>query len=149
MVNTIVLAMEIKIQKLSRSTILPKYAYQGDAGLDLFSQENYILKPLERHEFGLGFALELPTGAVSLIWDKSGLAAKHGIHLLGGVIDSGYRGEYKAIMVNLGSKPYKVEKGDKIGQLLIQPVMHVTIKQTKKLSNTSRGQGGFGSTGRK
>jgi len=141
--------MEIKIQKLSKRAILPKYAHQGDAGLDLFSQEDYILKPLERHEFGLGFALELPAGAVSLIWDKSGLAAKHGIHLLGGVIDSGYRGEYKVIMINFGSKPYKIEKGDKIGQLLIQPVMHVTIKKTKKLSNSSRGQDGFGSTGKK
>lgn len=141
--------MEIKIQKLSRSTILPKYAHQGDAGLDLFSQENYILNPLERHEFGLGFALELPAGAVSLIWDKSGLAAKNGLHLLGGVIDSGYRGEYKVIMINLGSKPYKIEKGDKIGQLLIQPVMHVNIRQVKKLSNSGRGQGGFGSTGTK
>lgn len=141
--------MEIKLQRLSSKAIIPKYAHQGDAGLDLFSQEDHMLEPFERHEFGLGFALELPAGAVSLIWDKSGLAAKHGIHLLGGVIDSGYRGEYKVIMINLGSKPYKVEKGDKIGQLLIQPVMHVTIKQTKKLSNSSRGKGGFGSTGKK
>jgi len=141
--------MEIKLQRLSRKAIIPKYAHQGDAGLDLFSQENYTLEPLERHEFDLGFALELPAGAVSLIWDKSGLAIKHGLHLLGGVIDSGYRGEYKVIMINLGSKPYKVEKGDKIGQLLIQPAMHVTIKKTKKLSNSSRGQGGFGSTGAK
>jgi len=93
--------------------------------------------------------LELPAGAVSLIWDKSGLATKHGLHLLGGVIDSGYRGEYKVIMINLGSKPYKVEKGDKIGQLLIQPVMKVSIRQVKKLSNSGRGKGGFGSTGRK
>ena len=141
--------MEIKLKKLKSKIKLPFYAHPGDAGLDLYSQETFVLEPGKKHEFTLGFALEIPVGFVGLVWDKGGLGFKHGIHCLGGVCDAGYRGEYIVCLVNLSNKPYKIEKGDKIAQLLIQPVESVDIKVVRKLNNTSRGGGAFGSTGKK
>ncbi len=141
--------MRLKIKRLRREMIIPRYAHAGDAGLDLYSCEDYEIKPGERHVFGLGFALELPAGYVALVWDKSGLARKHGLTLLGGVIEAGYRGEYQLIMFNTSPHPYAVKKGDKIGQLLIQTIESVKIEDADTLSETERGTGGFGSTGRK
>ncbi|MBU0706850.1 dUTP diphosphatase [Patescibacteria group bacterium] len=140
--------MKIKIQRLSPEMKLPKYARADDAGLDLFSCEDYTIQPKTRHTFSLGFALELPRGYVSLIWDKSGLASKQGLTTLGGVIEWSYRGEYKLILHNTSDQPYDVKKGDKLAQMLIQPVESVTIEEVDKLSDTERGSGGFGSTGR-
>ncbi|MFH0853148.1 MAG: dUTP diphosphatase [bacterium] len=140
--------MVIKFKRLRDNLKIPEYAHPGDAGLDLFSLEDYLLQPGERHSFALGFALELPEGYVSLIWDKSGLAQKHGITLIGGVIEYTYRGEYQLIMLNIGDLPFEVHKGDKIGQLLIQPIVTAQIVEVEQLSETARGQGGFGSTGK-
>lgn len=140
--------MEIKLKKLSPDIKIPSYAHPGDAGLDLFSQEDYILKPSERHMFPLGFSLEIPEGYASIIKEKSGLAVKHGLHGLAGVIDSGYRGDYTVTLMNLSSDPYKIEKGDKIAQLLIIPIMNATINIVEELNVTSRGDGAFGSTGK-
>ncbi len=144
-----VTTMEIKIQALKEGVNLPSYAHPGDAGLDLYSLEDKVLKPGERYAFSLGFALELPEGFVSLIKDRSSMAFKFGIHSMAGVIDSGYRGEYKVVLVNLGEEDHTVEKGDKIAQLLIMPVEHAKIKVVKELSKTNRGEGGFGASGRK
>lgn len=141
--------MKIKLKKISKNIKIPSYAHSGDAGLDLYSQESYNLMSGKRHEFVLGFALEVPEGYVGLVWDKSGLSFKHGLHCLGGVVDSTYRGEVKIMLVNLGGKPYRIEKGDKIAQLLIQPISHTDIEVTQKLKKTLRGSGSFGSTGRK
>lgn len=141
--------MKIKLQKLFKDTILPTYAHEGDAGLDLYSHEKKILKPNEIYAVSLGFALELPQGYFSRILDRSGLALNHGIHCLAGVIDSGYRGEYKAIIINHGKKSYKIEKGDRIAQLLIQPVEICEIEEVKSLSESKRGKGGFGASGKK
>jgi dUTP pyrophosphatase len=141
--------MEIKLKKLKPNIKLPSYAHAGDAGLDLYSNETFEIMPGERHEFALGFALEIPIGYVGLVWDKGGLSFKHGIHCLGGVGDAGYRGEYIICLINLGEISYKIEKGDKIAQLLIQPIKRVEIEVVKNLDETSRGDGAFGSTGKK
>lgn len=140
--------MKIKIKRLKSDAILPKYAHPDDAGMDLYSLEDYELQVGERHDFGLGFALEIPNDYASLIWDKSGLAIGRGLHCLGGVIDAGYRGEYTVILANFGQESYKIKKGDKIAQLLIQPVMRCELEEVDELSETARAQGAFGSTGK-
>ena len=145
-INTAVI---IKIQKLNREAKLPNYAHPYDAGLDLFIIETKTLKSNERYGFATGLAFELPKGFVGLVWDKSGLSSKFGLHVLSGVLDSGYRGELIVIVHNLSKKSYKFEKGDKVAQLLIQPIVNVKIKEVDQLSNTSRGDKGFGSSGRK
>ena len=141
--------MKIQFQKLFPDTILPTYAHPGDAGLDLYSCEDIIIEPMARYAVSLGFALEIPHGFVSRILDRSGMAIKNGIHCLAGVVDAGYRGEYKAIMINLGDVPYKIEKGDRVAQMLIQPVEICDIEIVDKLSDSERGEGGFGASGKK
>lgn len=133
--------------RLDEGAKMPEYAHEGDAGLDLFANESLLLMPMHRAAVGTGIYLELPKGYAALIKDKSGLAIKNGLTVLGGVSDSGYRGEYKVILVNLSSKPFKIMKGMKIAQLLIQKVENVKIEETKELSSSSRGEGRFGSTG--
>lgn len=141
--------MEIKIKRLNKEAILPKYANPGDAGLDLFSLENKTLKPGERYGFKLGFATEITEGYAALVWDKSGLASKFGLHTLAGVIDSSYRGEWQVIIINLSDSPYSFEKGDKVAQCLIQKIEPAQIVEVDKLNETLRGKGGFGASGKK
>ena len=141
---------KVKIQKINKNAKVPNYAHQGDAGLDFYSaEENYILKLGERRGFSTGIKMEIPDGYVGLIWDKSGLAAKQGIKIMAGVIDSTYRGEVIIILINLGSKEYLVEKNTKIAQMLIQKVERAEIEIVEDLNITKRGDGGFGSTGMK
>ncbi len=140
--------IQIKIKKLRADAILPKYSCVGDAGMDLFSvEEDFVLKPMERKLISTGLSIELPEGYVSLIWDKSGIALQ-GIKSLGGVIEHTYRGEYKVILVNLSEKDFEIKKYQKIAQLLIQPITTVEVLETTDLSQTTRGDGGFGSTGK-
>lgn len=139
----------LKVKKLNSDSVVPKYAQPGDAGLDLYSAEDYKLQSGERHDFHLGFATELPDGYAGLVWDKGGVAQKHGVHCLAGVLDSGYRGELVLVLLNTGSQAYEIKKGDKIAQLLIQPVERADIKVVDSLSATERGQGRFGSTGKR
>jgi dUTP pyrophosphatase len=141
--------MQVKIKKLNSETKLPSYAHPGDAGLDLYSLEDYVLKPGERHIFALGFALEFPPGFVALVWDKGSISFKYGIHTIGGVFDSNFRGEYKIMLINLSKDPYEFKKYDKIAQLLIQPVQRVIIEEVEELTETERNAGAFGSTGKK
>ena len=140
--------MKVRIKKLHPNCIIPTYAHPGDAGLDLYSLEDYELAPGERKIFDLGFALEFPAGYAAIIKDKSGLPKKAGLHTMGGVFDSGYRGEYSVSLINLGGKSYKINKGDKMAQLVIMPVERAEFEITDELSQTSRGNGRFGSTGR-
>ena len=138
--------IKIKIKKLHTDAIIPKYAHEGDAGMDLFSiEKDFILKPKHRKVVGTGVSIELPKGYVSLIWDKSGIAS-NGIKTMGGVIEYTYRGEYKVVLVNLSNEDYKIKKGQKVAQLLIQPIETVETEEVKELSETPRGEGGFGST---
>jgi len=139
--------MKVKIKKLKSDIILPSYAHPGDAGLDLYSLENYELKPGEHKRFDLGFALEFPAGYVALTRDRGSLGSQ-GIHNLGGVFDAGYRGEYNCGLINLSNKTFEIKKGDRVAQLIIFPVAQVELAETNQLSETSRNQGRFGSTGR-
>ncbi len=141
-------AMKIKIQKVNPEAFVPTYGHPGDAGLDLYSTETTTIRTGERHFFDTGVALEIPKNYVGLIWEKSGLACRDGLISLGGVIDSTYRGPIDVVLWNLSKKSVKIKKGDKIAQLLIQPVLDVKINVVKKLSQTARGGGRYGSTGR-
>ena len=140
--------MILKIKKLHVDAILPKYATKDDAGMDLFAIENIELAPMERGQIGVGIAMEIPEGYVGLVWDKSGLSHKFGIKTLGGVIDSSYRGESIIGVINLGTEPYTFEKGHKIAQMLIQKIEHLDVVEVDNLSESDRGEKGFGSTGK-
>ncbi len=137
----------VKIKKLKPEAVIPTYAHPGDAGMDLYSCEDYTLKAGERKLFGTGLSIELPEGYVSLFWDKSGLAAKQGLTVLAGVIEYTYRGEYGVVLLNTSDKEVEIKKGQKIAQLLIQPICTAEIQEVTELSESSRGTSGFGSTG--
>ena len=139
--------IKIKIKKLNPDAIIPHYAHSGDAGMDIYSVENIIIAPGKRVLVSTGITTEIPEGYVALIWDKSGLAAKSGIKTMAGVIDCHYRGEWKIVLFNTSENNYEVKKGEKIAQALIQPVVNPEIEEVSELSDTSRGEGSFGSTG--
>ena len=139
--------MVIKVKKLHVEAKLPTYANPQDAGMDFFSNETLIVYPGERKLISTGISMAIPDGYVGLLWDKSGIATKHGIKTMAGVIDSGYRGEIKILVHNLSKNLYKIEKGNKIAQMLIQPVEQKKIIESSELDETERGEGGFGSTG--
>jgi len=150
MENLIPNKLKIKVKKLHPNAVLPSYAHEGDAGMDLYAVEDVILWPGEPVAVPTGLSIELPKGYVALVWDKSGLSLKEGIKTMAGVCDSNYRGEYKIVLLNTTNQYYYIDKGDKIAQILIQPIMQAEIeelKENEKLSETSRGSGGFGSTG--
>lgn len=131
---------------------MPEYAHIGDAGLDLYSAVDCILRPYERRKVPTGIKIAIPEGYAGFVQPKSGLAIKNGLSLVNtpGLIDSGYRGEVSAILINLDpEKDFIIKRGDKICQLVIQKVENVEIEFTDKLNDTSRGEGGFGSTGPK
>lgn len=140
--------MKIKIKRLNQDAKLPNYAHHGDVGLDLYSLENYDLKPGERKIFFVGFALEFESGYAAIVKDKSSLPKNAGIHTMGGVYDAGFRGEYNVQIINLGQETYHINKGDKIAQLVIFPVVIAQIEEVDNLGESSRGTGNFGSTGK-
>ncbi len=140
--------MKLKIKKLYEDTKMPSYAHPGDVGMDMFSIEDYDLKPGERRVFFVGFAMEFEIGYAAIVKDKGSLPVKGGLHVLGGVYDAGYRGEYNVMLINLGQEIYHISKGDKIAQLVIYPVEIAELEEVKELSNSSRGEGRFGSTGK-
>jgi len=139
--------MLIKFQKILEGAIIPHYAHQGDAGMDIFSAEDAVIKSGEIKSVKTRVKMELPEGFVALVWDKSGLALKNGIKTMAGVIDSGYRGEIGIVLANLSGRDYKIEKGQKIAQMLVQKAERAEIEEVKNLNETPRGAGGFGSTG--
>lgn len=141
--------MIVKIKKLVDYIDTPAYAKEGDAAFDLRSAEEKEIKPAERELIKTGIKLSIPKNHVGLIWDKSGLASKNGIHVMAGVIDSGYRGEICVVLKNLGNEVFKIEKNMKIAQMLIQPVILAELKEVDELDETNRGENGFGSTGLK
>ncbi len=139
--------MKLKVKKINPDAKLPLYGHKGDAGMDLFSSLEYILQKGEVYAVPTGIKVEIPEGYVGLIWDKSGVSLK-GVHRLAGVVDAGYRGEIKVVMVNLSPEPFVIENGMKIAQLLIQPIADVEVVEVEDLEDSSRGEGGFGSTGK-
>ena len=140
--------MKIKVKRLKENCKLPTYAHPGDVGMDMYSMETVTIPPMGHHRFWHGFALEFLVGYAAIVKDKSSIS-KAGLHTMGGVFDAGYRGEYNTHLVNLSNEPYTVEIGDKVSQLVIMPVEIVEFEETDTLSESSRGEGMFGSTGRK
>jgi dUTP pyrophosphatase len=128
---------------------LPAYASDGAAGMDVVAAEDVTLAPGGRHAVATGFALAIPPGYEVQVRPRSGLALKHGISLPNtpGTIDSDYRGELKIIMINLGAEPFAIARGDRVAQLVVAPVQPARFIEVDTLDETSRGAGGFGSTG--
>lgn len=135
------------VQKLSPDATLPSKSNAEDAGIDIFTNETYTLQPGERHMFTTGIACSIPNGCVALLWDRSGLGSK-GIHRFAGVIDAGYRGEWKVILCNLTAEPFEIKAGDKIVQAIIQKFEPTEITEVASLEESERGEKGFGSSGR-
>ena len=142
--------MIVQIQRLDKDLPLPQYAMPGDAGLDLFSTIDAQINPGERILIPTGIAIALPEGFVGLVHPRSGLARKHGISIVNspGTIDSGYRGEIQVILVNMDPKtPFGVKRGERIAQIVFQKYEHAELEEVEFLPSTTRGDGGFGSTG--
>lgn len=141
--------VKVQIEMLNNELKCPAYTYADDAALDLPSNEDAKLLPGEKKIIKTGIKMAIPRGFVGLIWDRSGMAAKHSIHTMAGVIDSGYRGEIGVVMINFGKEPFSIEKNMRIAQLLIQPVVQAEIEIVKSVGNeTERSEGGFGSSGK-
>ncbi len=139
--------MKLKVKKIRPDAIIPNYALNGDAGLDLYSCIDTSLEQNQRMLIPTGIAIELPKEYVALIWGKSGLALKNGVSILGGVIDSNYRGEIGVVVLNNNYDDLVIKKGQKIAQMLIQPIETPQIEEVNELNDTNRGENGFGSTG--
>lgn len=140
--------LTIKIKKLVDDILMSSYAHHGDAGFDLYAAKCVTLAPGERAQIPVGIAMEIPEGYVGLVWDKSGLSQKFGIKTLGGVVDCIYRGEVMVGVINLGSEPYTFEKNHKVAQMIIQKYEECAIVEVQELSDSVRGESGFGSTGK-
>jgi len=142
--------MKVRIVNTSRHE-LPKYETEASAGMDLRAglDEPVVLKPLERKLIPTGLYIELPVGYEAQVRPRSGLAIKHGITVLNtpGTIDADYRGEIKVILINLSDQPYEVNDGDRIAQMIISAHAKAELVQVEELSETKRGEGGFGHTG--
>ena len=143
--------MKLKIKKIDDSAIIPNYAHNTDSGMDLYSIEDKIIRPGETALIKTGLKIELPQNTDAQIRPKSGIALKHSVTVLNtpGTIDEGYNGEIQVILINHGERLYKVNKGEKIAQMVIIPVIRVEVEEVNELQETSRGLGGFGSTGLK
>jgi dUTP pyrophosphatase len=143
--------VELRVVKLREEASLPSRAHEGDAGLDLHSSEAVTIGPGERASVATGIAVEVPDGHAGLVLPRSGLAARHGIALVNapGLIDSGYRGEVRVLLLNTDrERAFDVEAGDRIAQLLLVPYTHAEPTAASELAASTRGDGGFGSSGR-
>jgi dUTP pyrophosphatase len=143
-------SVTVRVKMLSPDAKMPQAARAGDVAYDLYSAVDYELKPMERYAISTGIAVEIPEGFEGQVRPRSGVAMKEGVTVLNtpGTIDSGYRGEVKTIMINLGDRPFHITKGMRISQLAIRPVPIVIFIEVDELSDTERGEGGFGSTGK-
>jgi dUTP pyrophosphatase len=139
--------MILPVKRLTETAHLPTRAHPCDAGLDLYADESVIIESADRALVDTGLSIAVPPGYVGLIWPRSGLAAKHGISVDAGVIDAGYRGPVKVLITNSERPDYEIHRGDKIAQLLIQPVSLIEPVEMDALDATERNVGGFGSTG--
>ncbi|MEM5583260.1 dUTP diphosphatase [Roseibium sp. AS2] len=148
------MSVTLELKRLDHGRDLPLPAYQSAlaAGLDLLAavEAPVSLAPGDRALIPTGFAMALPAGFEAQVRPRSGLAAKHGVTVLNtpGTIDADYRGEVKVILINLGNEPFEVSRGERIAQMVIAPVLQARILEVETLSDTARGAGGFGSTGR-
>ena len=139
----------LAVKRLDPSVPLPVYAREGDAGLDLHAAHDLTLEPGARGVVGTGLAVAIPAGYAGLMLPRSGLALTQGLSILNtpGLVDSGYRGEMKVLLVNHGATSVTVQHGQRVAQLVIQRVEHVQLTEVSELPPSERGTGGFGSTG--
>lgn len=133
---------------LGEGASLPEYASAGAAGADLRASEPVEIAPGARAAVPTGVRLQIPPGHVGLVWPRSGLAVRHGIDTMAGVVDSDYRGEVRVVLVNHGEEPFRIARGDRVAQLLVQRVERAAFAPSAAIDDTDRGAGGFGSTGR-
>lgn len=140
--------MNLNFKKLHPDAKVPSYAHSHDAGFDMYATEDVHFEPGARMRVPTGLAFEIPDGYVGLVWDKSSLSFNHGLKTMGGVIDSGYRGEIIIGLYNFSDTAYTIKKGEKVAQILIQKIEQVSFTETDELSDTTRGEGGWGSTGK-
>ena len=140
---------ELRFLRLEPGAEIPKRATDGDAGLDLTALTPHVIAPGERASVGTGLAVEIPAGMAGLVLPRSGLAIKHGIGLANapGLIDAGYRGEIRVLLLNAGHEPFEVEVGMRIAQLLVVAFAALEPVEAAGLSSSERGAGGFGSSG--
>ena len=141
--------MKVLFRKIDPSARMPEYAHPGDAGMDVFSVDAVVLPPGGRALVHTGLVMQLPPDAEAQVRPRSGLALKQGVTVLNapGTIDAGYRGEVGVILINHGAQPFSVERGMKIAQIVVAPVVRAEIAETDETDATARGTGGFGSTG--
>jgi dUTP pyrophosphatase len=143
--------VQLPVAKLKEEARLPSRAHEGDAGLDLYACEAAHIGPGERWSVGTGVGVEIPEGHAGLVLPRSGLARDHGIALVNapGLIDSGYRGELRVLLLNTDpAETFRVEPGDRIAQLVLTPIATAEVVETGALTESMRGEGGFGSSGR-
>lgn len=140
--------MELKVKKLDEDAVLPTRAHATDAGYDLYAGMSYDIRAGDRVQISTKIAMQIPEGYVGLIWDKSGLSHKKGLKVLGGVIDSGYRGEILVGMANISDRSFTMRRGEKVAQLLIQKYKALEVVEVEELEEADRGDAGFGSTGK-
>ena len=142
--------MKIPLLLLDTASSVPHHSHPGDGGVDLQARESATIDPGDRFAMPTGVAVAVPEGFAGLVTPRSGLAARHGITVLNtpGLVDSGYRGEIKVILANLSNEPYRVERGDRIAQLVVVAVAVQEYEVVDVLPDSVRGEGGFGSTGR-
>jgi len=141
--------VDVAAVRLNRELPLPVYAKPGDAGLDLRASEAVTLEPGDRRLVPTGLAIAIPEGHAGLVLPRSGLAMQKGVTVLNapGLIDSGYRGELKVLLINHGAEAVAIERGERIAQLVIQAVAQARLVEVERLPDSARGEGGFGSTG--
>jgi dUTP diphosphatase len=142
--------IRIEVQRLDPALPLPSYARDGDAGLDLYTTDTVTLAPGARASVGTGIAVAIPPGCAGFVLPRSGLALRHGLSLVNtpGLIDAGYRGEIRVLLVNHDLEAsVTLTRGDRIAQLVVQRVERAKLVEVEKLPDTARGSGGFGSTG--
>ncbi|EHJ61563.1 dUTP pyrophosphatase [Novosphingobium pentaromativorans US6-1] len=141
--------MPIKVLPHGEGLPLPAYATSGAAGMDVVSAEDVTIAPGARHAVATGIAVAIPHGFEIQVRPRSGLALKHGITVANapGTVDSDYRGEVKAILINHGNAPFEIRRGDRVAQLVLAPVTLASWLPVEELDETERGEGGFGSTG--
>ena len=143
------MTVQLRVKRLTPSATLPRRAHPGDAGLDLCAAVDLDIPPGATRLVGTGLSLELPPGTEAQVRPRSGLALKHSVTVLNapGTVDEGYRGEVSVILINHGPAVFEVTRGMRVAQLVVQPTLAVDVTDSPVLSDTSRGQGGFGSTG--
>jgi len=138
---------ELLVKRINKDSEIPKYSFLSDVGLDLISVEDVCFLPMEQKPVKTGLIINIPDGNVGLIRDRAGIVSKMNVHSVAGTFDPGYRGEVSVMLVNFSEKEVEIEKGMKIAQLIILPVVKVKVREVKTLDLTKRGAKGFGSTG--